>query len=102
MRRENMIPSAKFSEVDVVKIKYRNEIIKRLRAYDTTCPESSTLDTGKLLRLLGAMYGECVKQNWCNDTEQEYQEIVARLKRYDRICHNLKQLIATLSSGVDK
>ena len=29
-------------------------------------------------------------------------EIIKRLRGYDRICHDLKQLIATLSNGIDK
>ncbi len=43
----------------------------------------------KLLRLLGAMYGECVQQNWCNETEEEYQQIVALIKNQPTIM-NLK------------
>lgn len=29
-------------------------------------------------------------------------EIVARLERYDKLCHDLKEMIATLSSEADK
>ena len=34
MRKENMIPAHKFNDEDVEKIEYREEIIKRLGAYD--------------------------------------------------------------------
>ena len=34
----------------------------------------------KLLTLLGAMHHDCVKNNWDNETEEEYQQIVALIK----------------------
>ena len=45
---------------------------------------------------------------YCNEevekeVEQEYRaEIIKRLRAYDRICHDLKQMITTLSNRVDK
>ena len=39
---------------------------------------------------------------WYVRDEEIFQEIVARLKRYDKLCRDLKLLIARKSNGVDR
>ena len=85
-------------------IEYRAEVVARLRAYDriTTCPrKSNTVDTKRLLRVLGAMHHDCIQDNWDNETEQDYKEIVARLEHYDKLKEGIEKLLARMSNGVD-
>jgi len=54
-----------------------------------------TKDLEEFLNLHISGYGDNTK------TGEYKQEITKRLRAYDKLCHDLKQMITTLSNGVD-
>lgn len=54
------------------------------------------IETQHLIRFLGEL-----PLNYGYEHTEYWFEIIKRLRAYDRICHDLKQLTATMSSGLD-